>query len=314
MPILRFDQQALYGKGIVSAAKSGGHFWASGQVAVKPFVLFYRPSVLKEATGSAEPPKTYKELLEKAKMVAEKTDKFGLVVPGKDYRYMWYLFSGPIYSMNGNYINDGKFDVTSPEYKEMFRYMVNLVKEGAIPKEALGWSWTDAPETFARGRAAMLFAGSVNATRFKDKTPAAIKGDWDFAPPVAWEEGTPGMTTIDGTAYWAVNKYSSEGDKAAAMLFLDLYRSFQSQWNEIGFEGNECGIPAMYNMDSINKAVYKPDTRRISIKNTGGESLPINGDQMIKYQHEWWVKAATGEVSIDEALKQLEKDIVAISP
>jgi hypothetical protein len=67
-------------------------------------------------------------------------------------------------------------------------------------------------------------------------------------------------------------------------------------------------------MDSINKAVYKPETRSISIKNTGGESLPVNGDQMIKYQHEWWAKAATGEVSVEEALKKLEEDIAGISP
>jgi ABC-type glycerol-3-phosphate transport system substrate-binding protein len=80
--------QKLYGEGAISSSKVGDHFWASGFVSVKPFVLFYRPSILKEATGSAEPPKTYQELLTKAKMVAEKTNKFGLVIPGKDYRYI----------------------------------------------------------------------------------------------------------------------------------------------------------------------------------------------------------------------------------
>jgi len=97
-------------------------------------------------------------------------------------------------------------------------------------------------------------------------------------------------------------------------LFLDFYRSFQSQWNEVGFEGNEGSVPAMYDMASIEKAVYKPELRRESVQHTGGESMPVNGDQMLKYQHEWWSKAATGEVSIEEALKNLEKDIEAISP
>jgi len=308
------EVQKLYGEGAISSSKVGDSFWASGFVSVKPFVLFYRPSILEEATGSPEPPKTYQELLTKAKMVAEKTDKFGLVVPGKDYRYMWYQFSGPLYSMGGNFIKDGKFDVTTPEYKEMFRYMVDLVREGAMPKEAFGWSWTDAPETFARGRGAMLLAGPVNATRFVDTPPDAIKGDWDFRPQLAWEKGEIGITSIGTIVSWSVNIYASEEEKAAAMLFLDLYRSYQSQWNEIGFEGNECAVPAMYDMDSIKKSVYKPEIRRKSVKNTGGESLPVNGDQMIKYQHEWWVKAATGEVSIDEALKNLKKDIEAISP
>jgi ABC-type glycerol-3-phosphate transport system substrate-binding protein len=238
-----------------------------------------------------------------------------MVMPGKDHRYMWYLFAGPLYSMGGSFLDDeGNFDVNSSEYREMFTYMVNLVKEGAAPTETLGWSWTDAPETFARGKAAMLLAGSVNATRWEDSPPDAIKGDWDFVPPLAWEEGGPGITTIDGTAYWAVNKYATEAEKAASMLFLDFYRSYQSQWNEIGYEGNECGVTAMYEMDSIKNAVYKPDVRRTAIKNTGGESLPINGDQMIKYELEWWAKAATGEVSTEEALERLAEDIEGISP
>ena len=216
--------------------------------------------------------------------------------------------------MGGSFIKDGKFDVTTPQYKEMFRYAVDLIREGAVPKEALGWSWTDAPEVFARGRAAMLIAGAVNTTRFIDKPPDAIKGDWDFRPQLAWEEGDIGITSIGTIVVWSVNKYASDEEKAAAMLFLDFYRSYQSQWNEIGFEGNEGAVPEMYDMDSIKKAVYKPEERLKSAKNTGGESMPVNGDQMLKYQLEWWARSATGEVSTEEALKNLAKDIEMISP
>ena len=67
-------------------------------------------------------------------------------------------------------------------------------------------------------------------------------------------------------------------------------------------------------MDSIEKAIYKPALTRQSVQHTGGESMPVNGDQMLKYQHEWWSKAATGEVSVEEALKNLEQDVAAISP
>ena len=67
-------------------------------------------------------------------------------------------------------------------------------------------------------------------------------------------------------------------------------------------------------MESIKKAIYKPEVSRESVQKTFGESLPVNGDQMIKYEHEWWARAATGEVSIEEALKNLENDIAAISP
>jgi ABC-type glycerol-3-phosphate transport system substrate-binding protein len=77
------EVQALYGDGAVGASKVGDHFWASGFVSIKPFVLFYRPSILKAATGSAEPPKTYQELMEKARMVAEKTESSAWSCPEK---------------------------------------------------------------------------------------------------------------------------------------------------------------------------------------------------------------------------------------
>jgi len=280
------DVQELYSDAMVGSAKAKGHFWASGQVSVKPFVLYYRPSILKEATGSAEPPSSYQELLTVAKKVAEETDKYGLALPGKDYRYMWYMFSGPLYSMGGEFVKDGKFDVTSPEYKETFTYMADLVKEGGAPEEALGWSWTDAPEIFARGRAAMLIAGSVNATRWTDNPPAELEGDWDMVPPLPWKEGMPRASAAGASPNWAVNSYASENEKAAAMLFLDLYRSYQAQWNELGYEGNESSVPALYDMESIQEVVPKAEARRKAIESTQVESLPINGSQMLKYQLE----------------------------
>jgi hypothetical protein len=34
---------------------------------------------------------------------------------------------------------------------------------------------------------------------------------------------------------------------------------------------------------------------------------------MLKYQLEWWAKAAGGQVSVDKALNQLKNDIESIS-
>jgi len=308
------EVQALYSDAMIGSAKVGDHFWASGQVSVKPFALFYRPSLLEEATGSPEPPKTFQELLVKAKQVAERTGKYGLAIPGKDYRYMWYMFASPLYSLGGNFVNNGRFDVTSPEYKQVFTYMVNLVREGAVPKEALGWSWTDAPEVFERGQAAMLLAGTVNITRWTDNPPEAIAGDWDVVPPLPWDEGYPRASAAGPSPNWAVNKYASDAEKAAAMLFLDLYRSYQSQWNELGFEGNESAVPALYDMENIQELVSRYDVRRVAIESTRVETLPVNGDQMLQFQLEWWARAALGEVSIDEALQGLQEDIEMVSP
>lgn len=306
------EVRKLYGDGAVSVCEVEGNYWASGFVSAKPFVLFYRPSVLKEATGSSEPPANYQELMEMGKKVVQNTDKYGLALPAKDSRYMWYQMSGPFYSMGGRFIKDGKFDVTSSEYREMFDYMVDLFKEGVVPKEALGWSWTDAPETFTRGRAAFLIAGPVNATIWTDNPPAAIEGDWEMRTQLPWEGTGTGVASTGTTAVWSVNTYSSPAEKAAAFLYLDFYRSYQSQWNELGFEGNECVVPDIYGMESIQQQVPYPELRADSVKNTYGESLPVNGDQMIQFQLEWLQKAATGEVSVDEAIENLKKDLDSI--
>ena len=66
----------------------------------------------------------------------------------------------------------------------------------------------------------MLIAGAVNTTRFVDKPPAAIKDDWDFRPQLAWKEGDIGITSIGTIVVWSINKNASEGEKAAALLFL----------------------------------------------------------------------------------------------
>jgi hypothetical protein len=35
---------------------------------------------------------------------------------------------------------------------------------------------------------------------------------------------------------------------------------------------------------------------------------------MLKYELEWWAKASTGEVSIEEALENLNNDIQSVAP
>lgn len=300
-----------------SCTMPDGSWWGSGYCAFKPRVLFYRPSWLKEATGSSEPPSSFKELIEVSAKCADAKGSgyYGLALPGKDPRYLAGAMSMPLYSQpGGSYLDgEGNFDVTTEQYEKAFTNMVNLVKEGGLPTTAFGWSWTSAPETFARGKAAMLIASPTYASRWKGSPPPEIEGDWTFGSALPYKEGQDPHSTIVGCpAFWTINKYSSGKEKAAAALWLDLKRSYQMNWNELGFEGNESVITDLYKTESIKEKVPLYEKRIPAIKSTTALSLPVNGEQMLKYQLEWWQKAASGEVSVKEALSKLEEDIASI--
>lgn len=311
------DVQALYSSHAKDLAYYNGHWWASGWISTKPFIHFIRKSWLKEATGSEEPPTTWQELKSVAKKIADYLNsKYGpgyaaFAVPGKDHRYMWQVISGPFYSLGGKFLTpEGKINVVSKESKIVHEYFVSLFKDGIIPQEALGWSWTDAPDLFAKGKAGIVYQGTVNAVRFSNPELAPeIQDDWIALPPLSWDQGYPKATVEEASANLSVSPFIPDERKAAALLFLDLYRSYQAQWNELAYEGNETVATALYNRPDVQQRLIAGEARREAIKYSRSEALPPEADSAQKIWWEWVQKAILGEVSVDEALENAQSEI-----
>lgn len=310
------DVQALYSEEIKCLAFYNGHWWASGWISTKPFMPFIRKSWLKEATGSTTLPKTWQELKTVAKKIADYLkSKYGpgyaaWAVPGKDHRYMWQVISGPFYSLGGKFVVNGKINLLSKESKMVHEYFLELFQEEVIPREALGWSWTDAPDMFAKGKAGILYQGTVNAVRFSNpKLAPEIQDDWIALEPLAWDEGYPPATVEEASANLSVSPYIPDERKAAALLFLDLYRSYQCQWNELAYEGNETVAYPLYDREDVKQRLVAAEPRKKAMQVAKLEALPPIADQAQKIWLEWFHRAILGEVSLDEALESAQKEI-----
>jgi len=314
------EAQKLYSPEIADVCKIGDHWYFSGLVSVKPLVPFFRPSWLKKATGSSEPPKTWVETAEVlndvAKWIKENLGPgyYAMALPGKDHRYMWAEMASALYSLGGKALTaEGWMNVLTDEFKEVFKFFVNLGRSGILPKEALGWAWTDPGELFGKGKVCFINDGTVNITRFMNpKLAPGLDEDWVVLPPLGYDKGYPPATSDCSPVCFGVNPYTSPKKKAAAMLFLDFYRSYQAQWNELAFEGNETVAAPLYDEESVLEHVDKPDIRKEAVKVIRLELLPPGADSMLSYLLEWWQKAVLGEVDADEALKKAQEDIEAV--
>jgi ABC-type glycerol-3-phosphate transport system substrate-binding protein len=315
------EAQKLYSPLNTKLCKFGEHWYYTGMISTKPFVPYFRPSWLKQATGSSEPPKTWVDVVEVMAQVAKwAKDKlgpgyYGIVMPGKDHRYMWINFVAPLYSLGGWFLDSkGNINVLSTEFRKAFEIFVKMGQNGAMPAEALGWAWTDPGELFGKGKAGFIHDGVVNISRYMSPTLYPdIKDDWIATIPLSYDSKTPPAVAEASSAALAVNPYTSPKQQAAAMLFLDFYRSYQVQWNELAFEGNETVATALYDREDVKNTIPLPNVKKTAIEVSKTEMLPPGADEALARLLEWWQKAVLGTISIDEALTKAQKDIDAIA-
>jgi len=283
---------------------------------MKPYPIVYRPSWLKKATGSSEPPQSWLESVEVAKQCAEWAEKnlgkgyTGMSLAGKDHRYMWNYWFSALRSQGGSMCDSsGRMNVTTPEWHNTFEVFVDYVRTGGMTTDALGWSWTDSPEMFGKGKAAMCMCGSSDLTFYEDPDRyGAIQGDWEAMPPWPYDKGMP-RATATSAANFSVNPFINDNQKAAALLWMDLYRSYEVQWNEAFFEGNECYVSSLYEKEENRKFVNFPEVRAETLKAMAAEILPPNADTALKFLLEYYHKACLGEISVDEALSSAQDEI-----
>ncbi len=309
--------QKLYAKGLIEVFKFQGHWYSAGMMpGPKPFILFYRPSWLKKATGYSEPPRSYLEILDIGKQVAEWARKelgpgfYGLSLPGKDHRYMWGAMLGPVHSLGGSFVDKtGRINFFDPAVQKSWKLFVDYFTSGAAPPESLGWSWSESPEVFGRGKAGLVLAGSVDAVRYSNpQLSPEIQGDWAIAEPIGFDVKDPPRTGDPWIGVAGVNPYASPNEQAAAFLFADYYRSFQSQWNEMVYEGNETAALGVYDLPSAKERGLHLEMRKKWETVGVLEALPPGGDDIFVKWLAWFQSAALGKISAEEALKKAQED------
>ncbi|MDK2897241.1 MAG: multiple sugar transport system substrate-binding protein [Candidatus Atribacteria bacterium] len=324
----------LYTPALEPLVTRNGHWWASPVTWVGTGTLFYRPSWLKNV--GVDIPNNWEDVYiaaQKCRTWAKETlgpDYYGMVFTGTGGNLLQTL-QCTIYSQGGRIYKDGKFQFLSEEFKNSFTYWVNMVREDIASQEVFNYDWNDRGTAFGMGKAAFASCMiSSYMTSYQTGYPE-IKNDWSVLPPPKWDSSSPdeyqsGVALANSNM---VNKFSPDNYQAAAMLYLDFIRSAQATRNEIVVEGNDTYYLGHYNdpeaakkvdwelADRVAKELGVPAPKRIKeipfpkvretlLKYSVSEQFPYGFLQVLDEIQFQFSKAATNQVSIEEALQALQ--------
>jgi len=183
-------------------------------------LLYYRKDLVKEA----EVPKTWDEM----KAICDK------VLPGQDgmscyggqfqkYEGLTCNFAEAVSSAGGAILDDaGKPVVNSPEALAGLTWMVEGLKSGLIPKEAITWKEEESRTAFQSGKLVFLrnwpyvYNLAIKDAKIKDKFATA---------PLPGKSG-PGVSTLGGHSF-GISKFAT--NKGTAMKFVNWMQSKENQ-------------------------------------------------------------------------------------
>jgi ABC-type glycerol-3-phosphate transport system substrate-binding protein len=210
------------------------------------------------------------------------------------------------YAKDERIVKDGNV-IIDPD---VWNLLTDLWVKGGASKESIEYRWPDAPEVFAKGKAGFIIAGSVFMKKFGDPEYAgSIKDDWNVTLGPAWEGVGISGRSLGEPDTWAINPFISPAKKAAAMLWIDYYRSYQAQFNELYVEGNESCMKLVYDHPLVKKEVEFPDVRGAAVANHMGESFPPYTPEALEMFKEYLHTVVIGKIDQTEALNKLQKDI-----
>jgi ABC-type glycerol-3-phosphate transport system substrate-binding protein len=325
------EVQKLYSPGLVDGINWGGHYYGSVNI-VQWYVLYYRPSWLKKA-GVTKVPETWEEVYEAAKKCREWAkgnlgrDYYGFTFGATKAGHIHIaMLSALTYSQGGRLLKDGKFNLDTPEFRNSWNYLVNMINEDVADVACLGYSWNDYQKVFGMGKAAMMLGYSVYAVKFAE-FPEVAK-DWAAIAPPKWDAKQPDSNRVGYINYdeFVINNFADDKHKAAAMLFLDFLRSKEACMYELIVEGNDSFLPAVYEdpniVDKIDwdlaKEVAKkiktaepkkmgvtmPEVRAASAKTARIEAMPPGAAYVSDILSEYLGKAGTKKMDPDKALSE----------
>lgn len=283
-------------------ASDGRIYGAIGRAGTQ--ILCYRPSVVGGAPG------TWQEVRQAAKTAA-RAGIWGYVFSAGGGGDVVYPFSAMVYSQGGRLVDAARqrLIVNSPEGRNAWRMLADMVLfDRSAPASAALYSWMEAADAFALGKAAMVLARPIDTDRFRDpQTAPGLGRDWAAGPAPRWDAEQPdtSMASRMDLEGYAINRFIEDRQKAAAMLFLDFMRSSEAASRELIDEGNEAAVLAVHDLPAA-KRVPLLDARRVAMTNAVLEPLPPAARELTGLMSEFFLRAAGGVLDAGRALEELQ--------
>jgi len=263
-----------------------------------PYVLYYNKTMF-DAAGVPEPHPGWSadEFLAAAKALT-KDGKYGFVADGTPD--MWLPF---VLSIGGNYIKDGKPDLTNQKVVEGFTWVTNLASKEHVAPELPATGASNYPaDQFRSGNAAMYIDGPWQLINAK----ANVDFDIGLATSPAFD-GTS-ITTMSGTGFGVTKScdHPEEAFKAISVIIgpeaqryiaeagrgFPAYKDAQSYWYEVA------------DVDSAKEAI---DT---ALSNVNVYRTTPRWNRLAQLLQQYAVEAFNGAKSPSEVLEEVQAQII----
>ncbi|MCP2238771.1 ABC transporter substrate-binding protein [Thermoanaerobacterium thermosaccharolyticum] len=283
--------------GPVEAVTYDGHIWAVPRF-TDAGVLYYRKDII------STPPKTWEELIQMAKdNVGKGGTKYGIVFQGNQYEGLVCDALEVIGRNGGNVLEGDKVTINTPQAVGGLQYLLDLAK--IAPPGVTTYQEEDARNVFQQGEAIFMrnwpYAWSlVNG----DDSP--IKDKVGIAPIPKGKDGQAGTPALGG---WnlGINKYSKHPEEA--WKFVEFVTSEEGQKITALEGGNLPTIKSLYqDKDVLAKNPYWSDLYDAFITAKPRPVTPFY-PQMSDSMQINFHKALTGEITPQQAIQNIEKDL-----
>ncbi len=214
-----------------------------GKVCGLPFdcysgVLYYNKEMLAKA-GFNEPPKTWKDVLEKYGPALSKDGKYAYALQSRrGETQSCDSFMRVIWAFGGSLLDPTTFkpNLVSAGSQAGIKFRQDLMKY--MPPDVVEWDHDEAVQAFAQGRVAMITEWSAFYATLANKATSTVVDHLGVAIEPAGTDGKP-HPALGGFSL-AVNAQSDEKKQAAAWLFIQWITSEAKAKDYI----NAGGVPA----------------------------------------------------------------------
>jgi multiple sugar transport system substrate-binding protein len=267
-------------------------------------IIFYRKDVF-EKVGYNNPPKTWAELLDvskKIKALHPKEEKYAIYLPTNEWApfVMFGMEGGSSVLKDENTLGD----FSSKEFKSGFSYLIEYHKQNLAP---IGISQvTNVYQAFAQEYFVMYISGPWNIPEFKKWMVGDLADKWMTAPMPGNNGHYPGVSLAGGSSLVI---FKNSKHKKEVWKFFEFLSQTKTQ---IEFYKLLNNLPAV--KDAWENSIFKDDPymQAFYTQFTNVNATPkIPEWEQIAFAkvQEYAERAARNDMSVDEALKNLDKDV-----
>ena len=290
-----------YFPGILATNRLNGQTYALPWY-VDTRLFFYRTDLL-AAAGFAEPPAAWDDWLRAMTAIkaAGGSARHAILLPINEWQLPVILALQRGASLLRDHDQYGNFQ--DPRFREAFVFYLRLFEQGLAPPVG-NTQMANLYQEFASGAFAIYVSGPWNIGEFGRRLPAAVQGQWMTAA-LPGSGAEPGVSLAGGAslalsrtsprqaAAWALLEFLAEPEQQARFYQLtgDL-PARQSAWTDPALAGNRYAQAFQQQLQHVKATPQIPEWERIANK--------------LAYHAE---RAIRGQVSADEALAALDRDV-----